>query len=174
MQEGALSRLVYFTAYSSISFFLPFPHPPPFIYSTTSPFIITTFSFSPIISLSVCLSRLEFRSSPFHPLIASVHAPFFSVIFSFPFATFPFPSLRGLHAVLPIYPTGEKRERKIVRLFVNYTGGRGGCIGEATTAGGVATPPKMLMRQSIRDFRRRNSSVVASASLSIRKFIHHP
>lgn len=90
--------------------FLP-ASPLSFIYSTTGPFIIIIFSFSLIIPLSSRLSLLEFRSSPFHPLIAPIHAPFLSVIFSFPFATL-FPSLLSAAVVRPIYPTGGEKEEE--------------------------------------------------------------
>ena len=121
------------------------PCPSPFIsYSPTNPFIIIIFSFSLIIPLSSCLSLLEFRSSPFHPLIALIHTPFL-VSFFFLFLSLRFPFLLNM-----IYPTDKKK--KFVGLVVNYTD-RG--MHRRDDAGGVATPPKMLMRQSIRDFRQR-------------------
>jgi len=120
LRKGGSLRLVYNTPlliHLSLSFFLSLslsllslPCPSPFIYSTSGPFIIIIFSFSLIIPLSSCLSLLEFRFSPFHPLIVPIHAPFLSVVFSFPFVTLPLPPLHG--AVLPIYPTGKKKKEE--------------------------------------------------------------
>lgn len=165
MWKGALSRLVYVTAYSSISFFLPLPQPSPFIYSTTGPFIIIIFSFSLIIPLSSRLSLLEFRSMPFIPLYPnSCSLPLRHFFLSFHYA---FPSLLSAVTVLRS-PTGKKKkeENRGARRELYQQENR------RRDAGGVATPPKMLMRQSIRDFhRRKNSSASIGVFINHRKFI---
>lgn len=164
MQEGALPRLVYITAYSSISFFLPFPHPPPFIYSTTPVPLLLLFSLSLWLSLFLCLSLLESRSSPFHPLIVLFHAPFLSVIFFFLFA-FPPPFSTG-RTVFPIYPIGKKKKKENrgdVRELL-----AGGCIDETTTLAASRRHLKCsCVNRSATFAKGRKILRCASASLSI-------
>lgn len=167
MQEGALLRLVYITAYSSISFFLPFPHSPPFICSTIGLFIIITFSFSLIIPLSLCLCLLESRSSPFHLLIALFHAPFLAVIFSFLFVALSL--LPSPHS--PIYH--KKKKGKSWGCSWIILAGR--CIDETTTLAASRRHLKCsCVNRSATFAKERNSSVCLDVFINRWKFIFHP
>lgn len=119
MWKGALSRLVYITAYSSISFFLPLPNLYLFYHRSLYYYHLLFLSNYPAI-LSPLSSRVSLYalSSPYTP----IHALFHSVIFSFPFTTLspPYsPASRSYDL-----PLGRKRKRKIVGLVVNYTNKR--------------------------------------------------
>lgn len=153
--KGALRRRVYITAYSTLSLSLSHPFLVPRPLS-----ILPLLLLSP--SLSLQLPRYHsfslFSSFALRPFIPLSHQ------FTLPSILRFFPSFRYGFSPPSSPPRGpsnlpqrkNKKKRKIVGLVVNYAV-EGMRVGETTTLAGVATPPKTLMRQSIRDFRRRST-----------------